>query len=127
MEQRSKQTTDRRGRGGKAVDDGEDEEVDLVDSGPRGTRKGTVGGATAKNRAALVSPAVGYRIEGGGLSEDDQTASSSPPSKIIDDVFDLEGKDNDHKFYQTKFVDKGASPPNVTTQARYSLYSLRAL
>ena len=99
---------------GKSVDDGEDEEVGLMESGERTVRKGTVRGATAKARTAIVAQAVGYRIEGGGLDADSQhpaaSSSSSPaPGTMIDDVFDLEGKDNDYKFYQTKFFNQGSS------------------
>ncbi|ELR16049.1 RapGAP/RanGAP domain containing protein [Acanthamoeba castellanii str. Neff] len=96
---------------GKSVDDGGDDEAELMESGERTVRKGTVRGATAKARTAIVSQAVGYRIEGGGLDADSQhpaaSSSSSPaPGTIIDDVFDLEGKDNDYKFYQTKFFNQ---------------------
>jgi hypothetical protein len=104
---------------GKSVDDGEDDHDDdreQIDggSGERKVRKGTVRGATAKARSAIVSPAVGYRIEGGGLSDEDNnysasSSSSATPATLIDDVFDLEGKDNDYKFYQTKFFNQGAT------------------
>jgi hypothetical protein len=104
---------------GKSVDDGEDDHDDdreQIDggSGERKVRKGTVRGATAKARLAIVSPAVGYRIEGGGLSDEDNnysasSSSSATPATLIDDVFDLEGKDNDYKFYQTKFFNQGAT------------------
>lgn len=106
---------ERKSREGKAIaeDSEEDEGISSTD-GLRATddgasRKGTVKGATAKLCTTLVSPAVGYRIEGGGLSEEDLAASSSSaPKNLIDNVFDLEGNDNDYKYYQTKFVNKGA-------------------
>lgn len=104
------------GRGGKALAE-KSEEDDSSRPGPGDQRQETpsqtrtLQGATAKLQGPLVSPAVGYRIEGGGLSDEDMAAScssSSPSEAVIDDVFDLEGKDNDYKYYQTNFVNKGA-------------------
>lgn len=101
----------------KAPDESEGEDGDALAVGPkhlnesaeRASKRGTVQGAKAKLHMPLVSPAVGYRIEGGGLSEEDLATSSASSSSgaVIDDVFDLEGKDNDFKFYQQKFLNKG--------------------
>jgi hypothetical protein len=52
-----------------------------------------------------ISPAVGYRIEGGVDNDEDDVVAVQTHNQLIDNVFDL--SDCDAKYFRDTFFDTG--------------------
>jgi len=59
-----------------------------------------------KKSIPLVSPSVGYRIEGGCFSPEDCVLPPFQP-ELDSSAFNMEPEDNDFEYYNTKFVNRG--------------------